>query len=108
MGRGLDLIIGRRGDSLTGRVLDEAFDIVSGLGPLRIVTDHIRRIHFRNPPQTPTDEIWLANGDRLSGTIQQDGVEFQPDGGKRMTVPRERIHTVMVGQGIDPGARPLA
>ena len=107
MGRGLDLIIGRRGDSLTGRVLDEAFDIQSDLGALTIATDHIRRIHFQNPPQTPADEIWLANGDRLSGTIQQDAVGFQPEGGPKLRVPRGQIHTVMIGQGIDAGARPL-
>ena|SRR5438034_450729 len=107
MGRGLDLIIGRRGDSLTGRVLDQAFDIQSGLGKLTIATDGITWIHFRNPPQTPADEIWLANGDRLSGAIAQDAVGFQPEGGPKLRLPREQIHTVMIGQGIDLEARPL-
>jgi hypothetical protein len=107
MGRGLDLIIGRRGDSLTGRVLDDSFDIQTDLGKLTIVTDRMRRIHFRNPPQTPADEIWLANGDRLSGAIQRDAVAFQPEGGPKLHIPREQIHTVMVGGGIDLKARPL-
>ncbi len=108
MGRGNDLVIGRRGDSLTGRVLDPSFDVEAGMGSLTIATDRIAWIHFRNPPQLPDDEIWLANGDRLSGTVRQDGIEFQPEGGKRMRIPRQQIHTVMIGHGLDPSAHPLA
>ena len=104
MGRGPDMIIGRRGDSLTGRLLDTAFEITSGLGALEIATDRIAWIHFRNPPQQPEDEIWLANGDRLSGAIRQDAVEFQPDGAGRLSIPCERIHTILVGQGLDQQA----
>ena len=83
MGRVRDVIIGRRGDSLTGRLLDTAFDIQSDLGKLRVTTDRIAWIHFRNPPQAPDDEIWLVNGDRLSGAIEQEAVDFQPEGGER-------------------------
>ena len=35
MGRGRDMIIGRRGDSLTGRLLEQVFDIQSDLGKLK-------------------------------------------------------------------------
>ncbi len=107
MGRGHDLIIGRRGDSLTGRLLEQAFDIQSALGKLKITTDRIAWIHFRNPPQAPEDEIWLINGDRLSGAIEREAVEFQPDGGDPRRIPRERIHTLMIGQGVDLKAPPL-
>jgi len=107
MGRGRDMIIGRRGDSLIGHVLDRAFDIQSDLGKLKITADRIAWIHFRNPPQAPEDEIWLTNGDRLSGAIEQEAVNFQPEGGDGRRIPRERIHTLMIGQGVDLGAPPL-
>ena len=107
MGGGSDMIIGRRGDSIMGRVLDRAFDIQSDFGAIEIVTERIAWIHFRNPPQMPDDEIWLGNGDRLSGAIQQDGVTFQPEGGSRMRIPRDRIHTVLIGQGLDQQAPAL-
>ena len=107
MGRGNDVVIGRHGDSLTGRVLDSSFEIETGLGVLAVATERIAWIHFRNPPQVPDDQLWLANGDRLTGALRRNGIEFQPQGGKPMSIPRERIHTVMIGHGLDAGARPL-
>jgi len=108
MGRVRDVIIGRWGDSLTGRLLDTAFDIQSNLGKLRVTTDRIAWIHFRNPPQSPDDEIWLVNGDRLSGAIEQEAVDFQPEGGERRRIPLDRIHTLMIGQGVDLDAPSLS
>ena len=64
-------------------------------------------VHDEFPRLIPEDEIWLINGDRLSGVIEQEAVEFQPDGGDPRRIPRERIHTLMIGQGVDLKAPPL-
>ena len=52
MGGGSDMIIGRRGDSIMGRVLDRAFDIQSDFGAIEIVTERIAWIHRRETLQS--------------------------------------------------------
>jgi hypothetical protein len=99
----MDIIVGRAGDSITGKVLDKQFTIRSPLGPIVIATRDIQWIHFKNPPVVPADEIWFNMSDRVSGAIQGDHVSFKPaSGGAAMNIPYASIHTVIVNQSLDP------
>jgi hypothetical protein len=93
-----DIVIGRRGDSLTGRVLDREFPVTSVFGPIKVKTRDIALIHFKNPPQFQQDEICLKNGDKLSGTIKKQSVHFKPTQGPALNIPRDSIHTLMINQ----------
>ena len=94
-----DLVIGRGGDSLGGKLLDPSFTIATAFGQtLTFKTRDIRWIHFENPPQFPADEIWAASDDHIRGRIRGRAVRFRPDGQKPMTIPYARIHTLIVNQ----------
>ena len=98
----MDIIVGRAGDSITGKVLDKQFTIQSPLGPIVLATRDIQWIHFKNPPSVPTDEIWFNMSDRLSGVIEGDHVSFKPaTGGKTLSIPYASIHTVIVNQSLN-------
>ena len=94
-----DLVIARNGDSLGGKLLDPSFTITTDFGsPLTFKARDIYWVHFRNPPQTPQDEIWTANEDRVRGAIQAKAVRFKPDGQKPMSIPCAAIHTLILNQ----------
>ena len=99
----LDIIVGRGGDSITGKVQDKQFTIRSPLGPITLATGDIQWIHFKNPPLVPSDEIWFNMSDRVSGTIEGDHISFKPrTGGGTMSIPYASIHTVIVNQSLNP------
>lgn len=102
-----DLIIGRKGDSLLGTVLNKQFGITTDFGDFDLPRKEVAWIHFRNPPQFEVDEIWLHSGDRLSGKVTDTAIRFRREGGKEIQVPCKAIHTVMLGGGIDSKARSL-
>ena len=94
-----DLVIGRNGDSLGGKVMESSFTITTDFGqPLTFKTRDIYWIHFKNPPQTPADEIWTANEDRVRGAIRGSAVRFRPDGQKPISIPYAAIHTLILNQ----------
>ena len=94
-----DLVIGRNGDSLGGKVLDPSFTITTGFGQaLTFKTGNIYWVHFRRPPQTPEDEIWTATDDRVRGAIRGRAVRFEPEGQKAISIPYTAIHTLIVNQ----------
>lgn len=90
-----DIIIGRRGESISGKVLDKSFDISSVFGNISVKTESIALIHFMNPPQFKQDEICLKNNDRLTGKIQQDVILFKIADGTRKEISRDAIHTII-------------
>ncbi len=61
MARERDIVVGRRGDSLTGKVREKHFEIKSDFGSVKVPTEKIAWIHFRNPPpgSTVTRSGWL-------------------------------------------------
>ena len=94
-----DLVIARSGDSLGGKVLDASFTITTDFGqPLTFKTRNICWIHFKNPPQTPADEIWTATDDRVRGAVQGRAVSFRPEGQKAISIPYSMIHTLVLNQ----------
>ena len=102
-----DLIIGRKGDSLLGTVLDKEFRVRTEFGDLTLARKRVAWIHFTNPPQFEADEIWLHSGDSLRGKVSGSTVRFRPRGGQEIRVPFSRINTLMLEGGIDPGASAL-
>jgi hypothetical protein len=100
----MDIIVGRAGDSITGKVLDKQFTIQSPLGPITLAARDIQWVHFKNPPMVPSDEIWFNMSDRVSGVIEGDHVSFKPaTGGKTLSIPYASIHTVIVNQSLNLG-----
>jgi hypothetical protein len=102
-----DVIVGRRGDSITGQVQDKSFAIEAAFGRIRVETKRITWVHFEDKPDVPRDEIWLKNGDRLTGKVEPRTVRFRAASGEMLTVPRSAIHSILVGAGIIAGASGL-
>ncbi len=107
MARERDIVVGRRGDSLTGKVREKHFEIKSDFGSVKVPTKKIAWIHFKNPPRLDSDEIWLAAGDRLSGSISQKHISFEPDAGGTLKIPRSSILTLIVGARMGRGDKSL-
>ena len=97
MARERDIVVGRRGDSLTGKVRDKHFEIKSDFGSVKVPTRKIAWIHFKNSPRPESDEIWLVAGDRLSGSISKKHISFEPDAGKTLKIPCKAILALVVG-----------
>jgi hypothetical protein len=102
-----DIIIGRRGESISGKVMDRSLDISSVLGKISVKTGSITWIHFMNPPQLKQDEIWLKNDDRLTGKIKQDVILFKLEDGTRREIPRDAIHTIIINQALNERGKKL-
>lgn len=103
-----DIIIGRRGDSINGKVMDKSFDISSVFGNISVKTESIIWIHFMNPPQFQQDEIWLTNDDRLTGKIQQDVIHYKlEEDGTQRDISRDLIHTIIINQFLSKRGKKL-
>ncbi len=102
-----DFIIGRHGDFISGKVLDKTFKIATVFGNVKIPAGKVLWVHFKNPPQFEQDEIWLKNGDKLSGKIKLTHVNFKLETGGRVKIPKAAIHTIIMNQRWDKKAKPL-
>ena len=107
MARERDIVVGRRGDSLTGKVRERRFEIKSDFGKVKVPTKKIAWIRFKNPPRLDSDEIWLIAGDRLTGRITQKHIAFEPDAGDTLNIPRDSILTLIVGAKMGRGTKSL-
>jgi hypothetical protein len=102
-----DMIIGRHGDAISGKVMDKRFDISSVFGNIAVKTENIIWIHFMNLPQFKQDEIWLTNDDRLTGKIQQDVILFELEAGTQREISRDAIHTIIINQFLSKRGKKL-
>ena len=91
----LDILLGRTGESLRGRVLNRSFHIRTPFGRLTVVTPEIRRLYFQAPGTPPRDEIYLRNFDKLVGTIEEQTIEFRPTTGAELEIPTTAVLVVL-------------
>jgi hypothetical protein len=103
----LDIVIGRHGDSLQGRVLNKAFNITTQFGSLAVPTRQIRRIYFRAPGAPPHDEIYLKNSDKLVGAIRDQFVQLHGVGGTDVAIPVAAVLAVLIEWMEQPGVPAL-
>lgn len=103
-----DLIVGRRGDSLLGEVRERAFSIRTAFGHIRVETRRITWVHLKDAPDLRQDEIWLKTGDRLTGAVEPRAIRFRTAAGESLVVPREAIHSIVIGAGFKSRARALS
>jgi hypothetical protein len=101
------IIIGLRGDSLTGDVHDPFFEIDTTWGVLKIPADMIERIHYKNGREYPEDVILTVKVDKHSGKILQDTVHFTAHTGQELRISRDRIHTIFFTGRFDRKAASL-
>ena len=100
------IVVGRAGESLTGTIVEKTFTIDSSFGmSLTFKTKDIRWIHFRNPPNIETDEIWTQQDDRARGEIRGRELRLRLDDGSVVKLPYGKIHTVIVNQAWSPSKR---
>jgi len=85
-----DLIYWKNGDIVAARILTEKFAIALPYGKISINKDKVVSILF-DVDKDGTDVMRLENGDRLSGQIELDEMEFyileSVDPAKRITAP---------------------
>ena len=99
----LDIVIGRVGDSLQGRVLNEVFHIQTQFGALAVATRQIRRIYVRAPGAPRHDEIYLKNSDKLVGTIEDPAVVLHPAAPPDLSIPMAAVLAVLIEWIQEPG-----
>ena len=93
-----NILIGRDGSSISGELLDTSFTISSALGRMKIKSSAIAWIHFKGTPSAPTDEIWLHNGDRISGSISGPSIRWRDSEGNTQRIPHKRIHSIVLSE----------
>jgi hypothetical protein len=102
-----DLIVGRAGDTVTGKVQEPAFHIETELGTLEPKTPSINRIHFKDGVNFPEDQIWLKNSDQLTGRVVGKEVHFKTDGGAQLIIATRLINSVLIDWLVAAKADPL-
>ena len=95
-----DIVIGKGGDNLTGFVRDRVYTVESALATIEVEVSKIAHIHYMNPPHTDKDEITLKSTDKLLGTVREESVHFETEGGQELDIPKSRIHTLRIGMGF--------
>jgi hypothetical protein len=107
MARGKDIVIGRRGDSITGKLQHDQIKIKSAFGAISIPTGKIAWIRFKNLPRVPQDEIWLHSGDRLLGKLQHRHLDFKVEGGMKLKISPSDVTMILLNQSLSLRCRPL-
>ncbi len=110
-----DLVIGRSGDSLAGRVLNPSFRIKTAFGTHDVPTREIRRIYLFAPRKRRPDEVYLKNSDKLVGIVQGDSVVLRRDSGPDLSIPFKAVLAILIEWISEPdyatlvaSAKPLA
>lgn len=94
-----NILIGRDGSSLSGELLDKSITIASILGRVRIKASAIAWIHFNGTPGAKADELWLHNGDRISGVISGTTLRWRDSSKRTRAIPYRNIHSVVLSSG---------
>jgi hypothetical protein len=94
-----NILIGRDGSSLSGELLDKSITIASILGRVQVKTSAIAWIHFSGTPGAKADELWLHNGDRISGVISGTKLRWRDSSKRTHAVPYRNIHSVVLSGG---------
>lgn len=101
-----DIILGRRGDSVTGTVRSTSFTIATDLGNVKVPTSQINQVSFRTGAKERPHEITLTNRDILRGRIQEEVVRFQRLGDNAtVDVPTKGILMVLFAWAAGSGTR---
>ncbi len=94
-----NILIARDGTSVSGVLLEKTIAITTLLGRHRIPRSAIAWIHFKGTPTATVDEIWLHNGDRLSGTILGRSVRWRDSSKNTHVIPFQKIHSIVLSSG---------
>jgi hypothetical protein len=94
-----NMLIGRDGSSLSGELIDKSITIASMLGRVRVKTSAIAWIHFNGTPSAKSDELWLHNGDRISGVISGTKLRWRDSSDRTHAIPYRNIHSVVLSSG---------
>ena len=97
----MDIVIGRRGDSLSGTALVKSIRVRTRFGTLTLEKKRVAWIHFGELDGELTDEVWLHAGDRLAGKVQGRGFKFRASSGGLLTIPYADVHTLMLNTTRD-------
>jgi hypothetical protein len=100
-----DVITGRAGNSIVGKVLTPQFTINTEWGRLTVKTPLIRRILFKDGHNFAVDQIISKNGNSLSGTLEEKNVRFHSDEHGDLTIPRDAILVIAIDM-LPPGKIP--
>jgi len=103
-----DILIGKRGDTLTGRVLTDPFRFRTAFGDHDFPRDQVWRIHIDVGHGAGPDEIHLKTADRLGGTLLDEAIRFRREGGGELTIPKDALHTIHLGLLFDRERKALA
>jgi hypothetical protein len=102
-----DMLIGRSGERLQGRILNAAFHIVTPFGPLTVPSGRISYIHFQVAGSPTRDEIHLKNVDVLGGKVRDETVDFRADTGEALAIPRAAVLLALFDWRLTGLARPF-
>ena len=104
-----DIVIGKAGDSMSGRILNPTIVFEGGFGPVEYPRDEIWSIEIDVPyAGHGPDEIRLRTADRSRGTMVTEPIEFEDESsGQTFQIPRDRIKLLRFGLLFDRNARRL-
>jgi hypothetical protein len=103
----MDIVIGRRGDSLSGTALVKSFRVRTRFGTLLLEKKRVAWIHFGELSGDLADEVWLRSGDRLAGKVLGSGFKFRASGGGLLTIGYADVNTLMLNTTRDARAATL-
>jgi hypothetical protein len=89
-----DQIILKNGDRLIGTIKDTSFTLNASYGVLDFETKKINNIHFENGKRN-IDIVTLRAGDKLSGVLENNSINFLLNSGADITVGKDKIKSVI-------------
>ena len=103
----MDIVTGRNGDSLSGKVLNKTFSIRTGFGEVSLKRSELWGIYFDTRRKRGPDEIRTKDSSSLSGTVLETHVEMEAEG-QMWSIPTAQIFAVHFGIYRRRSARSLA
>ena len=96
-----DIVVLKDGSSINGDVKVATFTLKLKYGSLAIPKGDILEIEYRNPPNTPQDEVQISAGTRLRGDLEPAMIKINVDGLGDIQIPKTDILAMVLQRPID-------
>ena len=94
--RAPDVLVLDTGETLTGAVLDQVFNLRTAYGALKLERDWVASIDFGDDPHG-LQTLVTVNSNRFTGFLEESTLAFQAQGGSRREIRREKMAQIRLG-----------
>ena len=90
-----DVLELKNGDTLTGKLTDAKYTIVTSYAELSFGLESIDRVVLEGK-NAKADTLFLRTGDKLTGVIKEDAMHITVGGGQAITIGKDKLVSIQV------------